>query len=76
MLIVGCSLRAFLSGNGPVGKQPATSFVLMPRVHRAHQSAPFLRMVIEPTDRKGLKNASRLMIDKVTTMPKSQGTQR
>ena len=34
--------------------------------------APLLRMVIEPTDRNGLKNASRLMIDKVTTAPKSR----
>ena len=29
-------------------------------------------MVIEPTDRNGLKNSSRLMIDKVTTVPKSR----
>ncbi len=27
-------------------------------------------MVIDPTDRNGLKNASRLMIDKITTVPK------
>ena len=27
-------------------------------------------MVIEPTDRNGLKISSRLMIDKVTTVPK------
>jgi mRNA interferase MazF len=29
-------------------------------------------MVIEPTDRNGLKNSSRLMIDKVTTVPKTR----
>ncbi|HEX3949514.1 MAG TPA: type II toxin-antitoxin system PemK/MazF family toxin [Steroidobacteraceae bacterium] len=34
--------------------------------------APLLRMVIEPTDRNGLKNSSRLMIDKVTTVPKTR----
>jgi mRNA interferase MazF len=34
--------------------------------------APLLRMVIEPTNRNGLKNASRLMIDKVTTVPKTR----
>ena len=34
--------------------------------------APLLRMVIEPTDRTGLKNSSRLMIDKVTTVPKTR----
>jgi mRNA interferase MazF len=32
--------------------------------------APLLRMLIEPTDRNGLKSASRLMIDKITTVPK------
>ncbi len=32
--------------------------------------APLLRMLIEPTDRNGLKIASRLMIDKITTVPK------
>jgi mRNA interferase MazF len=31
-----------------------------------------MRMVIEPTDRNGIKNASRLMIDKVTTVPKTR----
>lgn len=34
--------------------------------------APLLRMLIEPTDRNGLKSASRLMIDKITTVPKTR----
>jgi mRNA interferase MazF len=34
--------------------------------------APLLRMLVEPTDRNGLRNASRLMIDKITTVPKSR----
>jgi mRNA interferase MazF len=34
--------------------------------------APLLRMLIEPTERNGLKSASRLMIDKVTTVPKAR----
>ena len=34
--------------------------------------APLLRMVIEPTERNGLKNASRLMIDRVTTVQQSR----
>jgi mRNA interferase MazF len=34
--------------------------------------APLLRMVVEPTDRNGLSVASRLMIDKITTIPKSR----
>jgi mRNA interferase MazF len=29
-------------------------------------------MLIEPTDRNGLKSASRLMIDKITTAPKAR----
>ncbi len=29
-------------------------------------------MLVEPTDRNGLKSASRLMIDKVTTVPKTR----
>jgi hypothetical protein len=29
-------------------------------------------MLIEPTDRNGLKSASRLMIDKATTVPKAR----
>jgi mRNA interferase MazF len=34
--------------------------------------APLLRLLVEPTDRNGLKSASRLMIDKVTTVPKTR----
>ena len=34
--------------------------------------APLLRMLIEPTDRNGLKSVSRLMIDKITTVPKAR----
>jgi mRNA interferase MazF len=33
---------------------------------------PLLRMLIEPTDRNGLSSASRLMVDKVTTVPKAR----
>jgi mRNA interferase MazF len=34
--------------------------------------APLLRMLIEPADGNGLKSASRLMIDKITTVPKAR----
>jgi mRNA interferase MazF len=34
--------------------------------------APLLRLLIEPTDRNGLKSASRLMVDKITTVPKAR----
>jgi mRNA interferase MazF len=34
--------------------------------------APLLRMLIEPSDRNGLGSTSRLMIDKITTVPKAR----
>ena len=34
--------------------------------------APLLRMFVEPSDRNGLGSASRLMIDKITTVPKAR----
>lgn len=34
--------------------------------------APLLRILVEPTDHNGLKSASRLMIDKITTVPKAR----
>ena len=33
-------------------------------------AAPLPRMLVEPSDRNGLSSASRLMIDKITTVPK------
>ena len=35
-------------------------------------NAPLLRMLVERTDENGLSSASRLMIDKVTTVPKAR----
>ena len=34
--------------------------------------APLLRLLVEPSDRNGLAGASRLMVDKTTTVPKSR----
>jgi mRNA interferase MazF len=34
--------------------------------------APLLRMLVEPTEHNGLKSASRLIVDKVTTVPKAR----
>jgi mRNA interferase MazF len=34
--------------------------------------APLLRLLIEPVDGNGLKTASRLMIDKISTVPKER----
>ena len=38
--------------------------------------APILRLLVEPTPENGLRNTSRLMVDKVTTVPKSRIGQR
>ena len=38
--------------------------------------APILRLLVEPTPKNGLRNTSRLMVDKVTTVPKSRLGQR
>ncbi|MGA2397387.1 MAG: type II toxin-antitoxin system PemK/MazF family toxin [Steroidobacteraceae bacterium] len=34
--------------------------------------APLLRLLVEPTNLNGLKTASRLMVDKITTVPKAR----
>jgi mRNA interferase MazF len=34
--------------------------------------APYIRLLIEPNERNGLQTASRLMVDKITTVPKSK----
>ncbi len=34
--------------------------------------APLFRLAIKPKDRNGLNSASRIMVDKVTTVPKSK----
>ncbi|MBF0353905.1 MAG: type II toxin-antitoxin system PemK/MazF family toxin [Alphaproteobacteria bacterium] len=36
------------------------------------QEAPILRLTIQPEAENGLENPSQLMIDKITTMPKSK----
>ena len=34
--------------------------------------APLFRLSVEPTERNGLRSSSRLMVDKITTVPKSK----
>jgi mRNA interferase MazF len=34
--------------------------------------APLFRLLIQPSDRNGLRSASRLMVDKITIVPKSK----
>lgn len=35
-------------------------------------SAPLFRLVVQPSERNGLKEACRLMVDKITTVPKAR----
>jgi mRNA interferase MazF len=50
----------------------ATSSITLCAFTTDPTDAPLLRMLIEPTDRNGLSSASRLMIDKITTVPKAR----
>ncbi|HEX4023707.1 MAG TPA: type II toxin-antitoxin system PemK/MazF family toxin [Steroidobacteraceae bacterium] len=50
----------------------ATSSITLCAFTTDPTDAPLLRLLIEPTDNNGLKNASRLIIDKVTTVPKTR----
>ena len=34
--------------------------------------APLFRLVVEPNERNGLRSSSRLLVDKITTVPKSK----
>lgn len=34
--------------------------------------APLLRLPVQPSERNGLRSSSRLMVDKITTVPKSK----
>ncbi len=50
----------------------ATSSITLCAFTTDPTDAPLLRLLIQPTDHNGLKNASRLMIDKITTVPKAR----
>jgi mRNA interferase MazF len=50
----------------------ATSSITLCAFTTDPTDAPLLRMRVEPTDRNGLSSASRLMIDKITTVPKAR----
>ena len=38
--------------------------------------APLFRLAVEPNERNGLRTSSRLMVDKITTVPKSKTGER
>lgn len=73
-----------VSGGAPYAGKPRPAVVVQEDRFEATSSitlcvftadpteAPLLRMLVEPTDRNGLKSASRLMIDKVTTVPRTR----
>ena len=77
-----------VSGGAPYAGKPRSAVIVQEDRFSATSSitlcvfttdptyAPLLRMLVEPTDRNGLKSASRLMIDKVTTVPKTRLGQR
>lgn len=50
----------------------ATSSITLCAFTTDPTDAPLLRMLVEPSDRNGLSSASRLMIDKITTVPKAR----
>ena len=73
-----------MSGGGPYAGKPRPAVIVQEDRFDSTNSitlcvfttdptdAPLLRMLIEPTDRDGFSSASRLMIDKVTTVPKAR----
>lgn len=73
-----------VSGGGPCAGQPrpavivqedrfdSTSCITLCVFTTDPTEAPLLRMLVEPTDRNGLKGVSRLMVDKITTVPKGR----
>jgi mRNA interferase MazF len=73
-----------VSGGGPYAGKPRPAVIVQEDRFEATASitlcafttdptdAPLLRMLVEPTDRNGLSTASRLMIDKITTVPKAR----
>ena len=73
-----------MSGGGPYAGKPRPAVIVQEDRFDATNSitlcvfttdpteAPLLRMLVEPTDRNGLSSASRLMIDKLTTVPKAR----
>ncbi|WP_091600177.1 type II toxin-antitoxin system PemK/MazF family toxin [Mesorhizobium muleiense] len=44
----------------------------MPNGTRPSSDAPLFRLFVEPNERNGLLTVCRLMVDKITTIPKSK----
>lgn len=71
-----------VSGAGYAGKPPpavivqddrfdATAFLTVCVFTSDETEAPLFRLVVEPTPRNGLRTSSRLMVDKMTTVPRT-----
>lgn len=50
----------------------ATASVTVCGLTRNETEAPLFRIVVAPTERNGLKAPSRLMVDKITTVPRGR----
>src|SRR6516164_2977318 len=50
----------------------ATASVTICAFTTSETEAPLFRVVVEPSERNGLRIRSRLMVDKITTVPKSK----
>jgi mRNA interferase MazF len=73
-----------VSGGGPYSGKPRPAVIVQEDRFEGTSSitlcvfttdptdAPLLRLLVEPTDRNGLSSSSRLMIDKITTVPKAR----
>ncbi|HEX4098745.1 MAG TPA: type II toxin-antitoxin system PemK/MazF family toxin, partial [Caulobacteraceae bacterium] len=50
----------------------ATSSVTICAFTTNSTDVPLFRLLVQPSDRNGLRTASRLMVDKITTLPESK----
>ena len=50
----------------------ATASISIRAVTSDETDAPLFRLLVEPNARNGLRTASRLMVDKITTVPKAK----
>jgi len=50
----------------------ATSSIMICAFTTDPTDAPLLRLAVEPNERNGLRAPSRLMVDKITTVPKAK----
>jgi len=76
-----------VSGSGYAGKPrpavilqddrfDATASVTICAFTTDETEAPLIRLPIEPNERNGLRSTSRLMVDKITTVPKERVAKR